>query len=93
MIVGVLEIEIFIPGSLSLKDKRMVIKSLKDTVSKKFNASVAEVDFLDKWQRAAIGCAVVTNSRNHAEDVLQKIFHLLDCNANFEISKHRFEYK
>ncbi|MCB0282411.1 MAG: DUF503 domain-containing protein [Calditrichae bacterium] len=93
MIVGLLEIEILIPGSESLKDKRIVIKSIKDLISKKFNASVAEIDFLDKWQRSLIAFAVVSNSKSFTEDVLQKIFHQLDKDQRFEICRQRFEYK
>lgn len=93
MIVGLLEIEIIIPGSVSLKDKRMVIKSIKDLISNKFNASVAEIDYLDKWQRSAIAFAIVSNSKSFTENVLQKIFHQLDNNPKYEICRHRFEYK
>ena len=93
MIVGVLEIEIYLHGCRSLKEKRMVIRSVKDSISKKFNVSVAEIDFLDKWQRASMAFAKVSNSRSHTEEVLQKIFQLLDKNLNFEIIKYKFEYK
>ncbi len=93
MIVGVLEVELFLPGCLSLKEKRMVIRSVKDKVSKKFNTSVAEIDFLDKWQRASLAFATVSNSKAFTEEVLQKIFQLLDKNISFELIKHRFDYK
>ena len=93
MIIGLLETEILIPGSASLKDKRMVVKSIKDKISGKFNVSVAEIDFLDKWQRGLVAFAVVSNNKSHCEEVLQKIFQLLDRDVNFEISKHRFDYK
>ena len=93
MIVGVLETELHLPGCLSLKDKRMVIRSIKDKFSKKFNTSVAEIDFLDKWQRASLAFAIVSNSKTHTEEVLQKIFQLLDKNVNFELVKYRFDYR
>jgi uncharacterized protein len=93
MIVGVLETELFIPGCQSLKEKRMVIRSIKDKVSKKFNTSVAEIDFLDKWQRASLVFAMVSNSKHHTEEVLQKIFQMLDNDLNFELIKHRFDYR
>ncbi|KAA3617725.1 MAG: DUF503 domain-containing protein [Calditrichaeota bacterium] len=93
MIVGVLEIELHLPGCLSLKDKRMVIRSVKDRISKKFNVSVAEIDFLDKWQRASMAFATVSNSKKHSEKVLQKIFQILDKDLSFELIKYRFDYK
>ena len=63
MVVGLLTIELFIPGAQSLKDKRMVLRRLKDRV-KKFNVSVSEVEHQDLWQRGAL--AVVTVSTDQA---------------------------
>lgn len=93
MIVGVLTIDIIIPASASLKDKRMVLNHIRDRVHSKFNVSVAEVDFMDKWQRSIIAVAIVTAQRAFAEDVLTKIFQLLDVDLYFEISKYTIEYR
>jgi len=93
MIIGVLRAEIFMGGCASLKQKRMIIKSLKDRISKKFNVSVAELDYLDKWQRALIAFANVSNSKMHTDQVLQKIFQLLDKEIQFELINYKFEYK
>ncbi len=76
-----------------LKRKKNDCKSLKDRVSKKFNVSVAELDYLDKWQRALIAFATVSNSKKHTDKVLQKIFQLLDNEINFELINHQFDYK
>ena len=54
MVVGLATIELHIPASHSLKDKRQVLKSLLDTTRQKFNVSAAEVDHLDIWRRATI---------------------------------------
>ena len=59
MIVGTLKIRLVLRESHSLKDKRRVLKSLKDTLSNKFNISVAETDEQDVWQTAEIGVAAV----------------------------------
>lgn len=59
MIVGVLRIELAVYESHSLKEKRQVIKGLKDRLANRFNVSVAEVDALDSPQRAVLGVAVV----------------------------------
>ena len=93
MIIGLLSIEIFIPSSTSLKDKRMVLNHIRDKVRKKYNVSVAEVDFLDKWQRSLIGIALVTSQKSFAEEMLIKIFQQLDDDYNFEISQYRIEYR
>lgn len=63
MIVGICTIAIFLPESRSLKDKRRVLKSLKDRLRSKHNVSVAEVDGQELWQRATLGIAAVSNSR------------------------------
>ena len=91
MIIGVLEAELYMQGCSSLKEKRMIVKSLKDRVSKKFNVSVAELDYLDKWQRALIAFVTVSNSKKHTDEVLQKIFQLLDNEISFELINHQFE--
>ena len=59
MIVGVLRVDLAVYESHSLKDKRRVIKALKDRLAQRFNVSVAEVDALDSRQRAVLGLAVV----------------------------------
>lgn len=60
--VGLSEIELHLPGCRSLKEKRQVIKSIKDRARSRFNISISEVDHHDLWQRAtlAIACASIT---------------------------------
>ena len=60
-------------NSHSLKDKRQVVKSLKDRLRRKFNVSVAEIEYQDLWQRAAVAVATVSSDRAHAERVLQTV--------------------
>jgi len=73
VITGLLQLELHIPASQSLKQKRRVIKSLKDRLQVRFNISVAEVDHLDKWQRAALAIVMVANDRAHLEAAFEKI--------------------
>jgi hypothetical protein len=73
MIVGVLEFEVVIRQSQSLKDKRRAVKSLKDRLLHRFPISIAEVDFLDHWQRSGLGAAIVSNDAQHATEVLSKV--------------------
>ena len=70
MVVGVTRWELHLPASHSLKDKRRVVKSLKDRLHARYAVSVAEVDHHETWQRAAIACAVVSADHRHAEEVL-----------------------
>ena len=92
MIIGVLVIEILIYSSASLKEKRFVIKSIKDRIINKFNVSIAELRYQDKWQRSEIGIAVIGNQQSYVEHVLQKIFQSLDHSDQYEIISYNFEY-
>ncbi len=92
MIVGLLSVEIIIPGSTSLKGKRAVINRMKDRLHHKYNVSVAEVDFQEKWQRATMAIALVADNRKYAEQVLNDIFRNLDQEQLFEIVHYQFEY-
>ncbi len=71
MALGVLTLQIKIPGCKSLKDKRSRIKPLLTRLHRKFNISVAEIDHHDAWQSAVIACALVSNSANHTQRALQ----------------------
>ena len=92
MIVAVLTVDLHLPGSLSLKDKRMVIRSLKDRLSRKFNISIAEVDYQDKWQRAQLGIAQVGNEYKFLEKSMNTIFRILDNHLEAEVIDHFIEY-
>jgi uncharacterized protein len=72
VIVGVIVWELHLPGSQSLKDKRAVVKSLKDRLHQRFNVSVAETAHQDLWQRAELTASVVSTDRRHAESVLRE---------------------
>jgi len=73
VIVGTLKIRLVLRESHSLKDKRRVLKSLKDTLSNKFNISVAETDEQDVWQTAEIGVASVGTDAPFVQSVLTKV--------------------
>lgn len=70
MVVGIATWELHLNGCQSLKDKRRVLKSLKDRLHRKFNVSVAETAHQDLWQRAELSCSVVSTDRRHAQEVL-----------------------
>jgi uncharacterized protein YlxP (DUF503 family) len=73
MIIGVVSWELHVAGAQSLKDKRSVLKSLKDRLHNEFNISVAETAHHDTWQRAELTACVVSTDRRHAESVLAKV--------------------
>jgi len=66
MVVGLLSVELHVPGSQSLKDKRMVLRRVKDRL-KKFNVAVSEVEHHDLWQRAGLAVVTVSTDQAHAD--------------------------
>jgi uncharacterized protein YlxP (DUF503 family) len=73
MAVGLLTLELFLAESHSLKDKRQVLRSLKDRLRGNFNVAVAELDFEDTWQRSVVGVVTLANEEHHVEESLQKV--------------------
>ncbi len=80
MVVGVLRVEIFLPGSDSLKAKRKEIRSMKDRIRSKFNVSVSEVDNSDLWQRSTLGIAVAGGDADAVREVLRSVQNFLEAN-------------
>jgi uncharacterized protein YlxP (DUF503 family) len=73
MPVGLLTLELHIADAQSLKDKRQVLRSLKDRLRAHFNVAVAELDFEDTWQRSVVGVVTLSNEERHVEEALQKV--------------------
>jgi uncharacterized protein YlxP (DUF503 family) len=66
MRIAVLHVELHIPGAHSLKEKRMVLRRIKDRLHK-FNVAVAEVEHHDLWQRAGLGIVAISTTAEHVE--------------------------
>jgi uncharacterized protein YlxP (DUF503 family) len=73
MPVAVLTLELRIEGAHSLKDKRQVVRSLKDKLRSNFNVSVAELEETDLWQRATIGVVSISSSRDYLSGMMQQV--------------------
>ena len=73
MVIGVLQMHLAIRDAMSLKDKRRIVKSLRDRIRNRFNVSVSEVDSLDLRQQATLGIALATNDPVFADQVLAKV--------------------
>ncbi len=84
MNVGVCKISLRLPGNLSLKGKRQVLKSITSRVRNKFNVSVAEVDNHDRWQLATIGICCVSNDNRYTNEVLSKVVDFV-INSRFDV--------
>jgi uncharacterized protein len=72
MVVALLSVELHLPGAQSLKDKRMVLRRIKDRIGK-FNVAVSEVAHHDLWQRAGLGIVTISTSQAHAEQELAAV--------------------
>jgi uncharacterized protein YlxP (DUF503 family) len=73
MRIGLLTLELQIPEAHSLKDKRQIVRSLKERLRKHFNVAVAEIEYQDVWQRSIIGVVTLSNAEQHVEESLQHV--------------------
>jgi hypothetical protein len=73
MVIGVLQLELSIGDAMSLKDKRRVVRSVKDRIASGRNVSVAEVAALDSIRTAILGVAMVSNDSQYVEGALSRI--------------------
>jgi uncharacterized protein YlxP (DUF503 family) len=73
MPIASLTLEIEIPGAQSLKDRRQVVRSLKDRLRHSFNLSIAELDSAEVWNRATIGIAAISSSNSYLSGQLREI--------------------
>jgi len=85
MFVGVVRIELHIPGVSSLKGKRSVVRGLKERIRQRVHAAVAEVDHQDLWQRATLGVAVVSGESRQVGEMLQSVRDLVHATPEAEL--------
>ncbi len=73
MPIAYLTLELRIEAGHSLKDKRQVVRSLKDRLRNSFNVSVAEMEVTDLWQRATLGVVSISDSRDYLEGLMRNV--------------------
>ena len=83
--VALMTVELFIPFAHSLKDKRSVVRGLKDQLRARFNVSVAEFGYQDKWQRALIGVCMLSGDKRKLEADMAKVRQLCEEAPHAEI--------
>lgn len=91
MPIGLLTLEIHIPDARSLKDKRQVLRSLKDRLRGQFNVAVAELDHQDLWQRALVGVVSLSGDARHLEQSLQAVFTESERLLGRDLVRHEIE--
>jgi len=92
MIIGCLVLEIYLPYSHSLKEKRKRLKRLQDRLKSRHNVAVSELDFQDKWQRSLIGMVTLNSQKNIIEKTLNQIVRDIEETIDGEILKVDISY-
>ena len=95
MPIAYLTLELRIEGAHSLKDKRQVVRSLKDRLRAKFNVAVAELEETDLWQRATLGAVSVSGSRDYLAGLMANVereAQRIAASTGAEISDSFLEY-
>jgi uncharacterized protein len=91
MVVGVLQLELYIGDAMSLKDKRRVVKSLKDRIAHRHNVSVAEVGALDHHRRSIMAVAMVSNDSGYVEGALSKLVDFVRTVSKAELVEYQID--
>lgn len=87
MVIGIVNFDIYMEGNRSLKDKRRQVKSLIGKTRSKFpNISIAEVDSLDKWNRATIGFTFLSNDVSFVNSTIDQILYFIEQKSGFYLS-------
>ncbi len=92
MPVGVLTLEIQIPYSHSLKEKRAVVRKLRDRIRARFNVAVAELDHQDVWQRATLGVVSISSSQQLLETVFHQVLAEAESILGEDVADHTLEF-
>ncbi|NIO48218.1 MAG: DUF503 family protein [Candidatus Aminicenantes bacterium] len=92
MIIGFLSLEIYIPYSHSLKEKRKRLSGLKDRLKNRYNVAVAELDYHKKWQRTKIGIVTLNNQKRPIDNLFSKIIADAEENIDGHIIEHQIHY-
>ena len=85
MLIGTIQIELYIPGAGSLKEKRFILKSIKTKIRNGFNVSITEINYFDKWQRSTVGVACISNERRFIDETLSKVIRSISKDNRIEI--------
>ncbi len=91
MHIGLLTLEIHLPEAHSLKEKRLVLRSLKDRL-RRHNVSVAECDFQDLWQRSTIGIVGIASAQTPLQQMLETVLEEAEEILERNLVSHQLEY-
>ena len=92
MPVGVLTLEIQRPYAHSLKEKRAVLRKIRDRLRARFNVAVAELDHQDVWQRATLGVVSISDSQTLLESVFRQVLAESENILGDDVADHVLEF-
>jgi uncharacterized protein YlxP (DUF503 family) len=92
MIIGFLSLEIYLPYSHSLKEKRKRLYRLRDRLKKKYNVAFSELNYQNKWQRTQIGMVTLNNQKKPIESLFKKILKDAQENIDGQIIDHQIQF-
>ncbi|HUY14205.1 MAG TPA: DUF503 domain-containing protein [Terriglobia bacterium] len=92
MPVGVLILEIQLPYSHSLKDKRAVLRKLRDRLRARFNVAVAEMDHQDVWQHATLGVVSISSSQTLLESAFQQVLRESESILGQDVAQYSVDF-
>lgn len=86
LFISLLSVELSIPWAKSLKDKRSAVRGLKERLRSRFNASVAEVGYQDKWQRTVVAICLLGNDKRQLESDTAKVRQMCEEAQDMQIA-------
>jgi uncharacterized protein len=84
-IVGVKRISFLMPENGSLKDRRQIIRKLRDTLTAKFNVSFSEIETDDKWQRSVVAVSMVASEEQVVRTAFQQISNMIETTIGVRV--------
>lgn len=90
--IAIVSVSLYVPEAQSLKQKRMILRSLKDRIRNKFNVSIAELDGQDKWQRSTLGFAMIGTDNRYMDSCLQNMLSYIHDFHGCEVCDHVIEF-
>ena len=91
MVIGILQLGLYIPESNSLKAKRQVLHKVKANIRNSFNVAVTQIDQEDKWQRALLAVVGVEKNRDTINSILSRIINYMENFSQVELIDHQIE--
>ncbi|MCK4556863.1 MAG: DUF503 domain-containing protein [Candidatus Aminicenantes bacterium] len=92
MVIGFLSIEIYLPYSHSLKEKRKRLSGLKGRLTRKHNVAFSELEYQNKWQRTKIGVVTLNSQKRPVESLLNKIIDDIEKSVDGQIIDYKIYY-